>query len=81
MFKKFMVRVKADMILAEEFVSAKHDKLGANMAKLSRRILDSGYTSEVYDEAMDDRIAQDEQTIAALPFVHKMVHEMIDVQF
>lgn len=81
MITKFMVRVKADMILAEEFVSAEYDKLGANMAKLSRRILDSGYTSEVYDEAMDDRIAQDELTVATLPLVHKMVHEMIDVQF
>lgn len=81
MFTKFMVGVKADMILIGEFVSTEYDKLGANMAKLSRRILDSGYTSKVYDEAMDDRIFQDNMIIASLPLVHKMVHETIDVQF
>ena len=76
--KKFMVRVKADTLLVKEFMSAKHDELGANMAKLSRKILDSGYTSEVYDEAMNDRIAYDEIVVASLPLVHKMVHETIN---
>lgn len=78
MITKFMVGVKADTLLAKEFVSAKRDKLGANMAKLSRRILDGGYTSEIYDEAMDDRISKDEEVVRALPLVRKMVHEMID---
>jgi hypothetical protein len=76
-----MVRVKADTIIIKEFVSAKRDEIGANMAKLSRRILDGGYTSEIYDEAMDDRIYADELVVAALPIVHKMVHETIDSQF